>query len=233
MPLENIRHVLVWSPWLRLSHWLIAAGLVFQVVSAWTLGHDNANNTFWLDWHIISGQIMLIALLLRVVLLFLPGSSNWRAFFPTKAQRLAMLQMMKFYLSFTRYPLPNWHAHNPLWLPLYFLMFLILAATLVSGLFYNSPYTIVGYPIQSVHRVLANLIVIFSILHIVSVLLHELKGKGAFISAMINGYRYFHFTKQNNGLNIPFQKNKSTQKSVSISADSIKKRTNHNQNDSS
>ena len=28
--------------------------------------------------------------------------------------------------------------------------------------------------------------------------LHDLKGKDAFISAMVSGHRYFHFTRQNN-----------------------------------
>ena len=226
MQQENIRYVLVWSGWLRLSHWLIAAGVLFQITSAWAIGHGNADYTFWLDWHLISGQIVLMALALRVVLLFFPGSSNWRALIPEKSQLQAMVQMIKFYLSFTRFPLPNWHAHNPFWLPLYLLMFFVLAACSVTGLWYDSPKIIFGFPIVELHSVLASVIITFTIFHIVTVFLHDLKGKGAFISAMVNGHRYFHFTSQNNENNSLEMKQKmqAEKQSVSISVDSIKKR---------
>ena len=226
MQQENIRYVLVWSGWLRLSHWLIAAGVLFQITSAWAIGHDNADYTFWLDWHLISGQIILMALALRVVLLFFPGSNNWRTLFPEKSQLQAMVQMIKFYLSLTRFPLPNWHAHNPFWLPLYLLMFFVLAACSVTGLLHDSPKIIFGFPMVELHSALATVITIFTIFHIVTVFLHDLKGKGAFISAMVNGHRYFHFTSQNNENNSleAKQKMQAEKQSVSISVDSIKKR---------
>jgi Ni/Fe-hydrogenase 1 B-type cytochrome subunit len=227
MQQENIRYVLVWSGWLRLSHWLIAAGILFQITSAWAIGHDNADYTFWQDWHLITGQIILMALALRVVLLFFPGSSNWRAFIPEKSQLQAMVQMIKFYLSLTRFPLPNWYAHNPLWLPLYLVIFFILAACSITGLLHDSPKIILNFPMVKLHSVLANVIIIFSIFHIATVFLHDLKGKGAFISAMINGHRYFHFTSQSNeNENNPRemqQKMQSEKQSVYISVDSIEK----------
>ncbi|HHJ36125.1 MAG TPA: hypothetical protein ENJ87_10215, partial [Gammaproteobacteria bacterium] len=92
MQQENIRYVLVWSGWLRLSHWLIAAGVLFQIFSAWALKHDVAGYEYWLDWHLITGQIIAMALGLRVILLFVPVgqrfpvSGNWRAFVPEAAQ---------------------------------------------------------------------------------------------------------------------------------------------------
>ncbi len=227
MQQENIRYVLIWSGWLRLSHWLITAGVLFQITSAWAIGHDNADYTFWLDWHLISGQIILMALALRIVLLFFPGSSNWRALIPEKAQLQAMVQMIKFYLSLARFPLPNWYAHNPLWLPLYLIIFVVLAACSVTGLLHDSPKIIFGYPMVKLHSALASVIIIFTIFHIVSVFLHDLKGKGAFISAMVNGYRYFHFTGQKNeNENNPReiqQKIQAEKQSIYISVDSIKK----------
>ena len=221
MQQENIRYVLVWSGWLRLSHWLIAAGILFQITSAWAIGHDNADYTFWLDWHLISGQIILMALALRVVLLFFPGSSNWRAFIPEKSQLQAMLQMIKFYLSLARFPLPNWYAHNPLWLPLYLILFIIIAACSITGLVHDSPKFIFGFSMVKLHSILASVIIIFTIFHIASVFLHDLKGKGAFISAIINGHRYFHFPAQNNENNA--REKQAEKQSISISADSIGK----------
>jgi len=224
MQQENIRYVLVWSGWLRLSHWLLAAGVLFQIVSAWALAHDEVNYTFWLDWHLIAGQVILLTLVLRVVLLFIPvsrkwpGSSNWRAFIPERSQLQAMLQMLKFYLSLARFPLPNWYAHNPFWLPIYPVMFFVLAACAISGLLYNSSHIFLQYPMYELHGALASLIIIFSIFHIVTAFLHDLKGKGAFISAMVNGYRYFHYT----GLNDGEESHSLHKQSVSISVDSIK-----------
>jgi len=223
MSQENIRYVLIWSGWLRLSHWLIAAGVIFQVVSAWALAHDDANYAIWLDWHLIAGQIILMALALRVVLLFFPGSSNWRAFIPEKSQLQAMIQMIKFYLSLARFPLPNWYAHNPLWLPVYPVFFLVLAGCVISGLLYNSSNIFFGNPMYELHGALAGLIVTFSIFHIAAVFLHDLKGKGACISAMVNGFRYFHYTGMNDGEGSNPQSKRSENQSVSISVDSIKK----------
>ena len=228
MQQENIRYVLVWSGWLRLSHWLITAGILFQITSAWAIRHDNADYTFWLDWHLITGQVILMALALRVALFFFPGSSNWRAFIPEKSQLQAMLQMIKFYLSLARFPLPNWYAHNPLWLPLYLIMFIALAACSVTGLLHDSPKIIFSFTMVKLHSALASMIIIFTIAHIASVFLHDLKGKGAFISAMVNGHRYFHFTNQNkenesNSQEIQ-QKMQVEKQSVYISVDSIKNR---------
>ena len=224
MQQENIRYVLVWSGWLRLSHWLITAGVLFQITSAWAIGHDNADYTFWLDWHLISGQIILMALALRIVLLFFPGSSNWRALIPEKAQLQAMVQMIKFYLSLARFPLPNWYAHNPLWLPLYLIIFVVIAACSVTGLLYDSPKIIFGFPMVKLHSALASVIITFTIFHIVTVFLHDLKGKGAFISAMVNGHRYFHFTGQNNENENNPREIQAEKQSVYISVDSIKNR---------
>ena len=229
MQQENIRYVLVWSGWLRLSHWVIAAAVLFQLTSAWALGHDEANYAFWLDWHLIFGQIILLALGLRLVLLFIPvssnrpGSGNWRAFIPERTQLQAMLQMIKFYLSLARFPLPNWYAHNPLWLPIYPLMFLVLAGCAFSGLWFNSSYIVFQQPMFELHGTLASLIIAFSIFHVVTVFLHDLKGKGAFISAMVNGFRYFHYSGQSNAeANNPLHKHSENQ-SIHISVDSIKK----------
>jgi len=222
MQQENIRYVRVWSAWLRLSHWVIAGGILFQLVSAWALAHDEINYGFWLDWHLIAGQVVLVALALRVILLFFPGSANWRAFVPEKAQLRAMMQMIKFYLSLTRYPLPNWYAHNPFWLPIYPVFYLVLAGCLISGLLYNTSHIIFGSPMYELHVALAGLIATFTIFHIATVFLHDLKGKGACISAMVNGFRYFHYTGVNDkdGSNLAGK--------VSISVESIRKRAGDN-----
>ena len=222
MQQEKIRYVLVWSVWLRLSHWLIAGGVLFQIISAWALQHDETNAVFWSDWHLITGQVILLALIVRVILLFFPGSSHWGAFVPQHSQLVSMLQMVKFYISLARFPLPNWYAHNPIWLPIYPVFYLVLAGCLISGLLYDSTHVFLGEPMFDLHAVLAGLIVTFSMFHVATVFLHDLKGKGATISAMINGFRYFHYTEKEDkdGSDIPGNQ--------SISVDSIKKQLDRN-----
>ena len=74
MQQENIRYVLVWSGWIRLIHWLMAAGVLFLFASAWAIQHGNVDYEFWRDWHMIVGQLLLITVAARVILMFLlPG----------------------------------------------------------------------------------------------------------------------------------------------------------------
>ncbi len=195
---ENIRYVLVWSGWLRLCHGVIALGVLFQIASAWLIDHDDAGFSFWQDWHVIVGQIIFVTLIVRFILLFIPGSSHWRSLLPKKSQFGAMLQMAKFYLSMTRSPLPNWYAHNPIWQPLYLIFLLILLACSISGFLFNDYYFITIFSMDSLHSTFASFIIIFTVVHIIMAILHDLKGKGATISAMINGYRYFHVDSESN-----------------------------------
>ncbi|MEB4590243.1 cytochrome b/b6 domain-containing protein [Candidatus Thiothrix sp. Deng01] len=200
MPQENIRYVPVWSGWVRLTHWLIAAGVLFQFASAWAIGLGAADYAFWRDWHLICGQLLVVAVAARVILLFmLPGSAHWRALSPDRAQWAGAKQMLLFYLSFARWPLPNWFAHNPFWRQLYPLLWLVLLACAFSGLYYNSASAFLGMSMFNWHRVLADFILIFTVAHLLAVFLHDLKGKGATVSGMISGYRYFHIEGQAGG----------------------------------
>ena len=133
------------------------------------------------------GNLNLLAVLLRLGLMFVPGSSHWRALIPRKNHWQAVAQMLKFYLSFGRFPLPNWFSHNPLWLPIYSVMYLLLLGALLTGLVQGIFF--------SVHQLLSNILMWLVIGHIVAVILHDLKGQLATISGMINGFRYFHFEK--------------------------------------
>ncbi len=194
-----IRYVLVWSKWLRIAHWIIAFGVLFQWFSAWAIRHDQVQYEFWRDWHIFSGQIIMLALILRGILLFLPGSGNWRELVPTGSQIPAMVQTLKFYVSFARFPLPNWYAHNPLWKPVYLLVLVIIAGCPATGIFYESANILLGSTPAKLHAGLSTMVIGFAVCHLVAIFLHDLKGKGAFISAMINGHRYFHIDGESSG----------------------------------
>jgi Ni/Fe-hydrogenase 1 B-type cytochrome subunit len=188
----TIHYTRIWSGWLRLVHWLIAAGVLFLLASGWALQQLPADPDFWHDWHLIAGQLVALALLLRVVLLFVPGTSHWRALLPKRVQRMAMLQMLRFYLSLARAPLPAWHAHNPLWAPLYLLVLVVLAACIASGIWHGAPWRVFAIPLARWHTQLAGAVALFTLAHLVAVALHDWKGDGALISAMFSGRRYFH-----------------------------------------
>jgi Ni/Fe-hydrogenase 1 B-type cytochrome subunit len=196
--MNNIRYVLVWSGWMRLCHGVIGLGVLFQIASAWLIDHDDVGFAFWHDWHVIVGQIVFVALIVRFILLFIPGSSHWRSLIPKRSQLDSIFQMIKFYVSLMRSPLPNWYAHSPFWQPLYLIFLFVLLASSISGFLINAPYLIAGFSIDSLHSAFASFIIIFTVAHIVTAVLHDLKGKGSNISAMINGYRYFHVDSESN-----------------------------------
>ncbi len=216
---EEIRCVRVWSGWLRLSHWAIAFGVLFQTASAWAIDQGAVDAAFWRDWHLMVGQVLLMALLLRFVLLFFPGSSHWRALLPDRSQSEAYIQMVKFYLTLARTPLPNWYAHNPFWKPLYAMVLLVLAASAATGVLLGAgpadPERLLHW-----HRRLSEVLIVFTLFHVVTVFLHDLKGRGAYLSAMISGYRYFHIGARTDVLGNRFE----GPSTVAVSLETLKKR---------
>ena len=100
-------------------------------------------------------------------------------------------QMMLFYLTFGRSTLPKWYAHNFMWVPLYFLLFLVLILQTVVGVLMIYDVNIISFYPPELHRFFATIIFWFVVFHVYAVILHDMKGKNANISAIINGYRYF------------------------------------------
>ncbi len=189
---QEIRCVHVWPGWLRLSHWLIGFGVLFELFSAWAITHDNVDVAFWHDWHLIVGQVVLLAVLLRLGLLAWPGVTGWRALLPGRSHFHGAMQTLKFYVTLARSPLPNWHSHNPFWAPVYLVMLLLVLGAVASGLAYQSSWRPAGLSPVAVHAFCGLLLGWLAALHILAVFLHDWKGRGAHVSGMINGYRYFH-----------------------------------------
>jgi Ni/Fe-hydrogenase 1 B-type cytochrome subunit len=199
--------------------------LSMSFMSAWVVKYGGAVDLdFWRDWHLISGQLLVVTIATRLIALFLlPGSASWRAFMPDDAQRSGFKKMLMFYLSGGRTELPVWFAHNPFWKGLYPFYIGVLLATALTGFFYNSATTFLSSPFYKVHQVLASISLWFTLLHSVTALWHDLKGKGASISGMINGYRYFHIDRSQ----VPHKPSpfKGNTPPVYISPDSIKRKT--------
>ncbi len=185
----EIRIVTIWSGWLRLAHWSIAAGALFLAISGIAMNRDAVDPAFWRDWHVIVGQLACFAVALRLGLLAAPGSSGWRALVPRRSEWPAIGAMLRFYVTGGKAPLPNWHAHNPLWKPVYLAVLLALLLSAVSGLGYHGTLHIGGLTMPALHAALAAPLALFMVAHLAAVFLHDLRGGNALVSAMIGGER--------------------------------------------
>ena len=189
---DKINRVAIYSSAQRITHWLIAGATIFLLLSAWLVQHSDVDVIAWLDWHIMIGQVLSLVLAFRVYLLFTSGSGHWRFLIPTKEQRHTVLQTLKFYASLGRLPCPDWYAFNPVWQPLYLLLIIIMILTTTSGYLTGNYLFLSGITMPQLHAFFASIILYFTLTHIVFSILHDIKGNGAQISAMLNGYKYFH-----------------------------------------
>ncbi len=189
---SSIQRKIVWSGWMRIAHAAIALTTSALVLTAWLLQHTTGVNKAALDYHYIAGAVLAMGLILRAILLFLDTrAGHWRHLVPSRRHLRAYKEMLRFYFSFAHWPLPKWFAHNPLWVPLYILMFLALTFLVLTGYLMTSQPIIAGFYLPEVHNLWASIITILVIFHIVTVIFHDMKGSGSDISAMINGHRVF------------------------------------------
>ena len=103
--------------------------------------------------------------------------------------------MLRFYVSFGRTPLPNWYAHSPLWEPVYLFIFFLLLILIFSGFLISAGHHTLIVNLYTLHQNASTGIAIFSVLHVISVFLHDLKAGSSDVSAMIHGYRIFKIEK--------------------------------------
>lgn len=103
--------------------------------------------------------------------------------------------MLRFYVSFGRTPLPRWYAHSPFWAPLYLLLFFVLLIQIISGFLIGSGQYTLLVDLHRLHDLNAGIIAVFTVTHVISVFLHDLKAGSSDISAMIHGYRIFNIEK--------------------------------------
>ena len=188
----RIQAVRVWPGWLRLTHGLVAAGVLFLLFSAWALQVDVARQALWRDWHLIVGQLLMLVVGVRAMLWFSPGVSHWRSLVDLRGQWPAMRQTLLCYLSLGRLPLPNWYAYNPLWKPLYGLFWLVLGLMVITGMLHDQSSLWPGFSPTRLHGLMAGVVMAFVVTHLITAVLHDAKSEGGLISAMINGVRYFH-----------------------------------------
>jgi len=188
--MQTIKIIEIWDKGLRLSHWLMAAGVTFLLVSAWFMKNTEINYQVLYDWHLIIGQSLVFVLGYRLFLMFKLGTGNWKGI--SRMNLAGMVDMLKFYLSLGRFPLPNWFSYNPFWAPLYVLFYLVMILALATGLIYtNNISFVIGFAVKDVHVFMASVIAGFVLLHPLAAFWHDWRGDSATISPMIGGKRFF------------------------------------------
>ncbi len=199
---QEIQRVKVWSGASRLAHAAMAVSVLCLLATGWILaGHIVQTGERTLAIHRIAGYGLAGALLLRFYLLFFgSGAEHWRDLIPRGPQWRAGRDVMMFYLTGGRSPLPAYYAHNPLWGPVYLGLFLVLTLQVISGFLLAAPNLalamrdLLPWPQDlwlGLHRVGDATVLAFTLLHLAGVLLQDWKGTGCDISAMINGNRLF------------------------------------------
>jgi Ni/Fe-hydrogenase 1 B-type cytochrome subunit len=189
---EKIQRVLIWGGWLRFAHLSLAFACLVLLVSGWLMG--NAPSLFEpaQAYHFLAAGLLLFTLLLRLALaLFSNAPARAGNLWPTPQEWPAMGAMLRFYMSLGRSTLPRWYAHNPLWKPLYLLLYALLAGLAFSGALLTEQPLLLGWYLPSIHRSLASLVFWLTLLHLLTVILHDLRGKTTDVSAIVHGYRYF------------------------------------------
>jgi Ni/Fe-hydrogenase 1 B-type cytochrome subunit len=185
---DSIRRVQVWGGVQRLLHWALALCVLALLASGWLAGwRDLPFRAQASGAHANTGYVLALLLLVRAYLLFFgTRAEHWRDCVPGKVQRGAVADMLRFYLTGTRSLLPAYYAHNPLWGPVYLLLYLLLALQAISGILGLQEWHLLGF------RLIAGL----ALLHLVAVFLHDWKGTGSEVSAMISGYKIFVVSRQ-------------------------------------
>jgi Ni/Fe-hydrogenase 1 B-type cytochrome subunit len=193
MAAPKIQRILVWSRALRIAHWLMALSVLVLLATGWSSGLNPVIAETARDYHYIAGAVLILALALRLYLLFFGRGSDLLADCETDRHRLTQAgEMLRFYLSLGRTPLPRWYAHNPLWGPIYLLLFLFLLLQALSGvLLLQGIGLFAGLSLYGLHQLVSTIILGFTLLHLAAVFSHDAKGSGADNSAMISGYRIF------------------------------------------
>jgi Ni/Fe-hydrogenase 1 B-type cytochrome subunit len=198
MQAKTVTHVLVWSRWLRLTHWALALSSLGLIATGWLMSQDTAQAQNAADIHYLLSAILLPALLFRLYLLFFGKGSDHLQDCEPNAHRLAQAwQVVRFYLTLGKLPLPKWFSHNPLWGPIYLALFFFLILVTFSGLMLlNNHALFANLSMLDLHRLSYQLILGFTLLHLPAVFAHDLSSKSGDISAMVNGNRSFDVAQE-------------------------------------
>lgn len=194
---EQIRRVVVWSGWLRLAHWALAGSALLLLATGWLVAHAPSVAASAAEVHYLGAGVLVFALALRVFLGFFGrGAERFEHLLPQRAEWRPMRDSLWFYLSLGRAPQPNWYAQNPLWKPIYLALLLVLTLSTVSGWLMPDRPLLGRVYLPQLHAWLADVVAWVTIAHLFSVILQDVKGRHADVSAMFSGSRFFSIERE-------------------------------------
>ncbi len=198
MQATQVTRVFIWSRWLRISHWLIAFSCLGLIASGYLMQTQPLGNSSIVDLHYTLTAVLLPALIVRLYLLFFGnGTDHLTDCEPDKHRLSQAWEVIRFYLTLGKTPLPKWYSHNPLWGPLYLAFYFFLTLNVISGLaLINEAIFVFNLSMLDLHRVTYLVIAGFSVLHIIAVFSHDMGSSSSDISGMINGHRIFEIKQE-------------------------------------
>jgi Ni/Fe-hydrogenase 1 B-type cytochrome subunit len=137
------RMVRVWDLGVRVSHWVIVAGIAVLSVTGYFLahpvpgqGHGTGNVTMATvrSVHITFAVLFTVCVVFRIVWFFAGNRwAGWRYWIPTTRSRLRRLRQQAAYYAFVRRTPPPEIGHNALAGAAYTMIYLFFAAQIVTG----------------------------------------------------------------------------------------------------
>ena len=199
--MTGIRRILIWSGWLRLSHWAITLSTFVLLTSGWLIANSPMHAETAVEYHYLAVSLLIFGMVLRIAI-FIRGKPHEQlaALFPQPAEFRGIKQTLLFYLTMAKQPLPGWYAHNPLWKLIYLLLYIIILLMLFSGVMMQSHPIVMGFYLPGVHAFWADFVAGFVFLHLIALFVHDYYAKTTDMSAMINGFRIFEVETNQNTL---------------------------------
>ncbi|MCK5360202.1 MAG: cytochrome b/b6 domain-containing protein [Gammaproteobacteria bacterium] len=199
MSKQIIHRTLVWSGKLRAAHWTLSLSSLVLILTGWLIPIAPSITHLSNDWHYLAAAVFITVLLFRLWMLFSDSrSAGITALMPGKQALPAIGQMLRFYITLGKAPLPSWYAHNPLWAPIYLFSILVMLLLAATGLAMDEYPILFSIYLPELHSTLASIFTIFVAAHVITVFIHDAKGTSSDISAMVNGHRIFVVQKAGN-----------------------------------
>jgi len=190
---SQIKRLLVWNRPLRLCHWAMTLATLTLLLTGWLTRWTPERADQVRDLHYLAAALLMATLAARLWLLFIgKGSDRLHNLLPNRHRWKQALEVLRSYLTLGKLPLPRWYAHNPLWGPLYLLLFGVLAVQIGTGLLLLDQTTLLGnISLRSLHSWGYLFVLVFTLLHLAAIFFHDAKSSSADISGMVNGHRFF------------------------------------------
>lgn len=193
---EHLQQVPVWGGWYRFCHLAISLSTLVLIATGWLIAEAPSLANWASDVHYLGAALLLFALLLRLFLGFWgQAAERLSSLIPSEKEIPAIKASLMFYLSLGKSPLPRWHSHNPMWKPLYLLLYGLLALAALSGTLMPQQDLLLGWYLPNLHRGIADWVFWLALLHPLAVVLQDWRGQTADCSAIINGQRLFRIER--------------------------------------